>query len=213
MENRALALFDFDGTLIRGDSIVRYVKTARKKRLMRPGEWLMTLLAATAGMARMMTDEKAKTVAMRFWTRMSAKQRRAFDEEFAGSLIKTVYEDGLEEMERCRREGMSVVLVSASTENYMRLVAEVLGVDALLCTRIDGYGVVTDNCKGREKLRRIDRWLRQNNASCDRTRSRAYGDTGSDYFMLTAYGSGVCVNPKRALLKKTAGRMPVVHWQ
>ena len=37
---------------------------------------------------------------------------------------------------------------------------------------------------------------------------------GREYYdMLSAYGQGVCVNAKRALLRRAAGKLPVVHWE
>ena len=213
MEKRALALFDFDGTLIRGDSIIRYVKKARKGGWMRGSELLRTLFFALLGVSHIVTDEKAKTVALSFWRRMDENARARFDKEFAAELIGTVYRSGLEEMEKCRAEGMTLLIVSASTENYMRFVARLLRADALLCTRVDHDGQVADNCKGREKIRRVNEWLAENRVECDPARTRAYGDTGSDIHMLTAYGQGVCVNPKCALLRRAAGKLPVVRWR
>ena len=39
-EQRALALFDFDGTLIRGDSILAYLRHARRLKALSRGEYL-----------------------------------------------------------------------------------------------------------------------------------------------------------------------------
>lgn len=213
MEKRALALFDFDGTLIKGDSIVRYIKKAWKSGLMRRRELIRTLFFALIGVMGFVTDEKAKTVALSFWRRMDKDARERFDDEFAGELMKTVYPAGMRELEKCRGEGMTFLIVSASPENYMRFVARRLYADALLCTRVSPDGQVTDNCKGLAKIRRIDEWMTENRVECDGAKTCAYGDTGGDYDMLSAYGQGVCVNAKRALLRRAAGKLPVVRWE
>lgn len=213
MEKRALALFDFDGTLIRGDSIVRYVAFARKHGRMTLRELFRALFAGLRYLFRVIDDNQMKTEALSFWTRMDAGERARFDEMFADTLIGAMFKDGKRALKAAEEKGQTVLLVSASTENYMRYVAARLNVSALLCTRMDENGNVTGNCKGQEKLARIDAWLAENGMECDRDNSAAYGDTGSDYLMLTHYGAGTCVNAKRALKKKAKDRLPFVEWR
>lgn len=212
MQKRALALFDFDGTLIKGDSIVQYVRFARKMKRMSIFELVHTLVCAVLGLCHIISDEKAKTVALHFMRRMTQVDRDIFDMAFAQAILPEMYKEGLDALNNATKDGKVVLLVSASTENYMRFVAAKLPVDALLCTLVDQNMVASHNCKGEEKLRRIDAWLRENDMTCDAENTVAYGDTLSDYPMLTTYGAGVCVNPKKALQKKAAGKLPTVSW-
>lgn len=213
MEKRSLALFDFDGTLIHGDSILRYVAYARKMRRMTLGEGLRALLAGVKYFLHIIDDNQMKTCVIAFWTRMSREEREAFDRAFADTLITAMYVDGKRALQRAQEAGKAVLIVSASTENYMRFVAERLNASALLCTLIDEKGNVSRNCKGKEKLARIDAWLLENGIVCDQESTVSYGDTGSDYLMLTHYGAGTCVNAKRALKKKAKGKLPFVIWR
>ena len=63
MEKQAtLALFDFDGTIIPGDSIVRYTRWARKKGAMSWGKFLKACLAAIGYPLRLVSSERSKTI-------------------------------------------------------------------------------------------------------------------------------------------------------
>ena len=104
------------------------------------------------------------------------------------------------------------MLVSASTENYMRFAAEALGFDALLATPIEPDGAIKRNCKGEAKVSRIKDWIDDNLLIVDYVSSYAYGDSKSDLPMLRIVGHPVQVNPKKKL-RKAAPDMDVLHWK
>ncbi len=213
MEKRGLALFDFDGTLIRLDSIVRYVFFAVRKGKIRPSEFFRACLAPLQYALGRITQEEAKTRAIAFSMRMERAERDGFNRSFAQYLYGKCFREGLDEIERCRSQGLTVLIVSASTENYMRFVAPLLHADALLCTPVSEEGRVLTNCRGEEKVRRVRAYLKENGWEADAASTRAYGDTAGDYPMLSAFGRGFAVNPGRALKKKAAGQMDERHWK
>lgn len=210
---RILALFDFDGTLIRGDSIVSYLKLALRLKAISRGEYwavtAQTLRYLTGGLS----DDQIKTRALRFRGGLSLERRDALDRAFAQEcLLPRIYPEGLACLRRHQKENAVVALVSASTENYMRFVAEGLGADALLCTPVLEDGSVLGNCKGEEKVCRIQAWIKQAGLSVDFSASYAYGDSKSDLPMLRLCGHPILVNPKRAL-SKAAPDIPQVTWK
>ncbi len=213
MEKRGLALFDFDGTLIRLDSIVRYVFFAVRKGKILPPEFFRACLAPLQCALGRITQEEAKTRAIAFSLRMERTERDSFNQSFAQYLYGKCFREGLDEIARCREQGLTVLIVSASTENYMRFVAPLLHADALLCTPVSEDGRVLTNCRGEEKVRRVRAYLKENGWEADASSTRAYGDTAGDYPMLTAFGRGFMVNPGRALKKKAAGLMDERHWK
>ena len=213
MEKRGFAFFDFDGTLIRFDSIVRYVFFAVRKGKIRPKEFFRACFVPIWVALGRISQEQAKTRAMAFSMRMKEAERVRFNQAFAQYLYSRCYRDGLSEIAQCRAAGLTVVLVSASTDNYMRFVAPLFHADALLCTKVTHKGKVLTNCRGQEKVRRIQSYLIENGFEADAALTRAYGDTAGDYPMLTAFGRGVMVNPSRALKKKAAGHLDERHWK
>lgn len=213
MEAERLAVFDFDGTLIRGDSIVRYLLSGIRARLVRPGEALRAAVAALKLHLGFISAERAKQQALSFTRRMSPKEREAFDRAFAASLLKRLRPAGAAALKQAWEEGLTVLLVSASTENYMRFVARGLPVNQLLCTKITPDGQVQTNCRGEEKLRRIDAWLAQENRSADWAASRAYGDSKGDFLLLNRVGHPYLVNPRAQTRRAAQGRYTLLRWQ
>ena len=192
-----IAVFDFDGTLIKGDSVVALLFYARKKgRLSLPG----LVKAGWYGLLyhlRLTDALTAKRHSHAFLARMD--DREAFLKEFAGTLTARVYADGLRQIKTHQEKGQLVILCSASCQCYMRYVAETLGADALLCTPSADDGTVTGpNCRGEEKVRRVYAWLDQQRMPRDCV-AFAYGDTPGDAPILRASGHPVLVNAKKKL--------------
>ncbi len=209
----SLALFDFDSTLIPGDSVVAYLRFARKRGAVSAGEMLRASVAAALYGMKRMTDKSSKTAALAFRKRHDAAYLQALDKEFVERvLLPIVYRDAKACMEQHRREGRILALVSASTENYMRFVADALGFDALLCTPIEQDGSIQRNCKGEAKVERVKAWLKEKGLEADFASSYAYGDSRSDLPMLRLVGHPMQVNPKKAL-RKLAPEMEMLNWQ
>ena len=209
----SLALFDFDGTLIPGDSVAYYLRFARKEGAVSMSEFLRALWAAALYGMKRMTDADSKSIGLAFRKRHDQKYLDELDRKFVQQvLLPKVYADGKKQIAAHRQEGSILVLVSASTENYMRFVAEELGFDAVLCTPIETDGTIRRNCKGGKKVQRIKDWLAEHALTADLASSCAYGDSKSDLPMLRLVGHPVQVNPKKKL-RKAAPDMDVLHWK
>lgn len=207
-----LALFDFDGTMIPGDSIALLIRWARKKRLMTAGEYVSALTAAAGYILGLVSAEASKERALRFLSRMQKGEREQAIREFVrAALLPLVYPRAAECLRGHRQAGRKAVLVTASTDNYMLLVGESLGADAVLATPWREDGTLGENCKGMEKPARIAQWLRENGLTADYAASYAYGDSKSDLPMLRLCGHPVQVNPKKAL-RRAAPDMPMETW-
>lgn len=212
-EQRALALFDFDGTLIRGDSILAYLRHARRLRALSFRESFRLGLKALPWLMKKKPDETLKAEALAFSLRLSPERRYALNRSFAEEcLLPRVFPAGKRCLEQHRQAGRLVVLVSASTDNYMAFVAQGLGADALLCTPLHADGSVGPNCKGQEKVRRIEAYLAEGGITPDWDASYAYGDSASDLPMLRLCAHPVLVNPKKKLRRAGAG-MHTEKWK
>ena len=212
-ERRTLALFDFDGTLIRGDSILAYLRHARRLKALGRGEYTRLILGAIPWLLKRKSDEALKGEALAFSLRLSPERRYALNRSFAEEcLLPRVFPAGRACLERHRQAGRLAVIVSASTENYMEFVASGLGADALLCTPLLSEAATGPNCKGREKVRRIEGYLAQAGITPDWADSYAYGDSASDLPMLRLCAHPVAVNPKRKL-RRAAPEMAMVKWK
>ena len=209
---KQIAVFDFDGTLIRGDSVVALLFFARQKgRLSLPG-------LAKAGWYGLLyhlrlTDAlTAKGHSHAFLAQMNEADRQAFLREFAGTLTARVYADGWMRIKRHREQGDLVVLCSASCQCYMGYVAEALKADALLCTPSAADGtVIGPNCRGQEKVRRMHAWMDQRGLSHDCI-AAAYGDSPGDAPILKTSRHPTLVNAKKKL-RRLLPEAEQVTWQ
>ena len=211
-KKQAFAFFDFDGTLIPGDSIAAFVRYARKRGFMPRGAFFRALLAAAGYVLGLVSAADSKNAALRFRMNLNPADREALDRDFVRDcLLPQVYPQAKACLALHRQVGRETVLVTASTENYMRMMAEELGFSALLATPLNPDGTVGENCKGEEKPRRIRAWLLEQDREADFASSFAYGDSKSDLPMLLLCGHPVQVNPKRAL-RKAASEMEKACW-
>ena len=209
---QALALFDFDGTLIPGDSIVAYTRFALRRGRMRPGAYLLSAAHGAGYLLGLEDENQSKSHALAFRGRLSPADRDELDRAFAGALLARVYPAARARLEEHRQAGRVALLVTASPECYMRFVGPALGFRAVLATPVSDENAVHGNCKGEEKIRRVMQWLRENGVDADFSASFAYGDSKSDLPMLKLCGHPVLVNPKPALLR-SAPHLPREAWR
>ena len=208
-----LAVFDFDGTMIRGDSIVSYLWFARKKGLLSLPYLVRAGLFGALSQAGIVSRQRAKSAALSFRKTLSEAQKTALDQAFAKTLLKQIRPEALSAMKDHRRLGDLVVLLSASTDHYMRYVAQGLPVDRLICSTTDESGRVLRNVRGKEKVAALRELLDELPEEADLSLSTGYGDSASDLPLLFLLGRPYLVNPGRKARRKAAGRIPILSWK
>lgn len=206
MQTIKAALFDFDGTLRKGDSILPYLLYAVKCGMAPKRQ----VFAAIAGYLRQKIDPKqvvhAKEMTLSFIQGRPQEEMDAFARRFVQNrLMKGMFADGLHEIDTLRKQGMKIIVVSASPDVYMRVLPEFLPVDAVIATpcTVDEAGCYTGriarNCRREEKPKMIEAWLHTQELALDMAASEAYGDTAGDVPMLKLVGHANLVNPKGKL--------------
>ncbi len=209
---KQIAVFDFDGTLIRGDSVVALLFYGRKRGCLSLAELLKAGWYGLLYHLHLADALTAKGHSHAFLARMNEGERQAFLRDFAGTLTARVYQDGLARIKKHQAQGDLVVICSASCHCYMRYVAETLDADALLCTPSAADGrVAGPNCRGDEKVRRVRDWLKRQGMPLDCI-TAAYGDTPGDAPILRASRHPVLVNAKKKL-RRMLPEAEQVTWQ
>lgn len=214
----AFAFFDFDDTLAKGDSIFPFLLYAIKRGY--APKW--QLFKAAAGFLRWKIQPSSGR-AVKEWSLSFIKDRTVEEmDELARDFFRDVqqkafFTDAAPELFRLRELGAQIVIVSASSDLYMKVLPEFLPIDAVIsttCGVADGKytGKIGKNCKGEEKVRRINAWLQERGLSIDKEHSAGYGDSPSDAPMLLLTASPNLVNPKRKLLKAIPDGT-VHHWR
>ncbi len=165
-----VAAFDLDGTLTEGGSVFPWLKSiAGRGRTWRAAISLALPLAVGAIRSSRWADNAKE--------RLFVKLLAGIDEQTVKEKSRTFAAEHLEHEGRAlllarldwhRQQGHDVVLVSASPQLYVDVMTEQLGANGGLGTRlaVDPRGRLTGgylgkNCRGTEKLRRLDEWIAQ----------------------------------------------------
>ena len=213
MQQKTYAFFDFDGTLIKGDSIIRFCLYAYQNKLCTLGDLIHAGVMGAMYQCHLITAEKSKQAALRFLAGKPQKEVEKIARDFCHTvLIPHLYPEGVEAIRRHRLDGAEVWLVSASTAFYLEPLKRHLRLTGLIGTRmhvdesgrysglIDGH-----NCRGVEKPLRIAEILASKGDMVDYAASYAYGDTAGDIPMLMLCQNKRAVNPRRKLVKGLKG--------
>jgi phosphatidylglycerophosphatase C len=191
---RAVAAFDLDGTLTTGGSVFRWLRVVAGDR---------TAYEAALHLAMPLIDG-----ALRSGTAADQAKERLFRALLAGRELDQVTavsrffvlghlaahrrDDVIARLGWHRARGDDVVIVSASPQLYVDVVAETLGADGAVGTRlaVDTGGRLTGgydglNCRGEEKLRRAREWISQRHYEVA-PEVYAYGNSRGDRRLLAS---------------------------
>ncbi|MBK8557528.1 MAG: HAD-IB family hydrolase [Lewinellaceae bacterium] len=184
---KTLALFDFDGTITRGDSLLEFLwhMVGVKNALWGTPEVLARWLFL-AGKFNLSHDTAKEELLRVHMLRRSREEWDVAVKDFMALPKKNYFnEPVLEALRYWRDQGAQVAVVSASIDIWLAPFAEKEQVD-LICTRsawTDGRwtGFSGPNCRGAEKVHRIKSAFPLE----DYQHIVAYGNSGSDIPMLS----------------------------
>lgn len=190
---------DFDETVTRADTVVPFMR-----RVARPAPFalgllrrLPRLLGAIARRDR--NAMRAVGTAAAFTGRDAARVDALARDHAAAILAGGLRADVVERLRWHLARGHRVVIVSASYEPYLREVAATLGIHGVCGTRLEVAGgrctgrLDGPNCRGPEKVVRLDAWLAAQGLARDAVTLWAYGDSAGDRELLAAADRAVWV--------------------
>lgn len=194
-DRRAVAFFDFDGTLTHGDSLMPFLRMIRGNSLfafdlIATSPWL---IAYTVGLIRNDTAKEALLKKSIGGTSLDTLrvQGQYFAKHFVPKMLRT---DTITRLREHQEKGHRCVLVSASLDIYLQPWAQMVGIDYCIASslEVDENGAVTGilrdgNCFGKEKVCRIQHLLDKIGTP---SRSYAYGDSQGDIPMLNMVDVG-----------------------
>ncbi|NLD01754.1 MAG: HAD-IB family hydrolase [Clostridiales bacterium] len=211
--SKPLAIFDFDGTMISGDSIIRYTAYAMRRGYEPWRNIIPRLWQGLKAVCGLMSATEGKSRALSFLARMSREEQNEFNRAFCRDiLMPRIFPKALERMEAHQREGLRILLVSASPDAYISHLKDFLPVDAIIASPTDERGRVSSSTRGDEKVRRVREWAAGQDTQIDWAGSFSYGNSANDLPVMRLTGHPVCVNPSRRM-KKLALDLPAEQWK
>jgi HAD superfamily hydrolase (TIGR01490 family) len=184
VQGKGLAVFDLDGTLLRGDSLLPFLWSygLEYRRY-----WGLIRAAGNLGL-HLIGLLSARSVKERLLRRVLGdeplERLQHYAEAFVQTWVKThFHEVGIAHLREHQDRGDRIILLSASPDIYVGVIARYLGIEEVVCTcveRVEGRcsgRILGENCKGTAKLTKLQAYLGDTVTPDD---SYAYGDSNSD---------------------------------
>lgn len=199
-----LALFDVDYTLTRKETLMELFKYSIKVKKSNIKYLPRALFCGAMYGVKIYDEKQVKQCFLRFIKGFSKDQIEEMVEDFyKNRLSQILYSDGIEKLKELKAQGYKVVLISASPEFYLHKLYEIKEVDYIIGTRfkfeenifvgmMDG-----NNCKGEEKVVRLNEFIKENNLDVDYENSHMYSDSLSDLPLLKLVGNPHLINYKK----------------
>lgn len=181
--DKKIALFDFDNTLIDGDSVGHLLKYYFKTK---PYKIFFLISIALRFVGYLCGAWSFSVVKKKMWQPfydMSDIEVQNFiDKQVEPHYFGNIFN----ELRILKEQGYFVIIVSASIEDYLRALN--LDVDAIIGTKVllenNKIKDIVVNCIGENKVPLIDEFLSVNNISYDFDSSIGYSDSKMDYLMM-----------------------------
>ena len=162
MKNETIAVFDFDGTITKKDSLLEFVKFS-KGSLRFYFCFLLFLPMLVAMKFKLLSNQKVKQRVFTYlYKGISIETFNKWGTEFCEVIDIMLFPKAIEALKSHKCHGDKIVIVSASIENWLLPWAGKMGVDMVLATKIetDKNGLLTgrfltQNCYGQEKVNRL----------------------------------------------------------
>lgn len=190
----AMAAFDFDGTLLNGDTLLILHRLARGPLAMAI-DGLALIPAALAWKSGARSTRWFKQAYLRrVIAAIPRKQRpNLLQQRLPEALVARLRPEAIARLEEHRRAGHRLVVISASPRQLLQPLADRLGL-ALIATetsdlrrhsRAEPLRILSANCKGPEKVTRLEAFLGHRPVPA---LLHAYGDSRGDRELLQAAG-------------------------
>lgn len=210
---RAAAFFDLDKTIIASSSALAFSKPLRREGLINRRAALKSayaqLMFSLSGADANKTERLRAQISALCAGWNVAQVRGIVNETLHDVVDPLIYADAVALIAEHQAEGRDVVVLSATGEEVVAPVAELLGATRSFATRmevVDGRysGKVDFYCYGENKALAAARMART--YGYDLGQCYAYTDSSTDLPLLEAVGHPHAVNPDRALRKLATER-------
>lgn len=197
---KKVLLLDIDYTVINTDSMIDFMIYSLKKKtiktiIMIPYIFIVLVLHAM----NIVSLKKAKEAVFSPIINFSTEELKLF---FDDCIIKRMNSSMIDIINKSKKDGFYIVMITASPYAYMKYFKDYGFADKVIATELtykdDKYvnKIIGDNCKGDEKVKRINQFFSEVEIEVDYDNSYAYSDSKSDLPMLSLVKNAFIVNKK-----------------
>jgi HAD superfamily hydrolase (TIGR01490 family) len=183
---KGIAFFDFDGTITTKDTLLEFIKYSKGTVPFYIG-FLLNSPYLLAFKLKIISNQAAKEKVLQYFFKNTPliefeKKCSSFVTNALPALMRP---QAMEEIKTLQQQGVPVVIVSASPENWIKPWVDMMQLK-LIATRLEIKNnqltgkIIEQNCHGEEKVRRI----KQQYQLTEYDTIFAYGDSGGDKPML-----------------------------
>lgn len=155
-----IAVFDFDGTIYKKDSLIEFCKYMYFKSPWRMVFLLLQLMALIAYKMKLLSTTKFKQVFLIYLTGINKEQLRLYVNDFWEKEKGNFNPEVLHFIEKIKEENIALVAATASPDFMFDDLSQRLGFYKWIATKTlyagSKYSIEGVNCRGEEKLRRLD---------------------------------------------------------
>lgn len=199
-----LAIFDIDYTITRKETLMEFFKYLVSKDIKNIKFLPRALYSGLMYGVKVYDERRVKECFLKFIENIDEAELATLTKSFYDERIsKILYKDAVEMIKKLKKEGYMVILISASPEFYVKEFYAIREVDLIIGTKFtfkDGKFIRKmhgNNCKGEEKVRRLNEVLKEKNIKVDFKNSYMFSDSLSDKPLLDLVGNPYLINYKK----------------
>ena len=199
-----LAIFDIDYTITRKETLMEFFKYLVSKDIKNIKFLPRALYSGLMYGIKVYDEKRVKECFLKFIENIDEKELAILTKSFYDERLSTIlYEDAVNMIKKLKNEGYMVILISASPEFYIKEFYAIKEVDLIIGTKFifeNGKFVRKmsgNNCKGEEKVKRLEKVLKEKNIKVDFKNSYMFSDSLSDKPLLDLVGNPYLINYKK----------------
>jgi HAD superfamily hydrolase (TIGR01490 family) len=161
MKKTTIAIFDFDGTITRKDTLLEFIKFTKGRWLFYVSFMIFSPLLVAMKLKLLPNWQVKQWLFTFLYKGVSIEKFDKWGVEFSAMIDKVLRSKAMEVLKLHQEEGNKVIIISASVENWIAPWANNKGIDTILATKIEtNNGLLTgrflsENCYGQEKVNRF----------------------------------------------------------
>ncbi len=202
-----IAFFDLDRTIISLNSGKVFVKHAFKQGLMKVSDLIKAFFLLILYSLKLIDSTKIISSVVNWLKGVPVETIDLMTSEiFTDYLLESIHGDVITEISMHKKNGARVVILSSSIPPVCWKIAEHLGMDDVICSRLEVVNGIFSGqpdgtfCFGKEKANRLIDYCEKYNVN--HYDSWYYADSTDDIPALSIVAKPVCINPDMRLRKE-----------